>query len=96
MQQIPECLAEAKAINRSLSALGDVVSALTSGAQHVPYRNHALTQLMSDSLGGTLGTPPDDKISLVTALSAIFVQQRWRHVDFHFDPTGYHFSFETM
>jgi len=53
-----ERLKEATAINKSLSALGDVISALTSpsGASHVPYRNHPLTMLMSDSLGGSAKT----------------------------------------
>eukprot|EP00873_Tetraselmis_striata_P008580 jgi/Tetstr1/428844/TSEL_018831.t1 len=49
-------LDEARAINKSLSALGDVVAALTSGESFVPYRNHKLTQLMSDSLGGNAKT----------------------------------------
>eukprot|EP00898_Chlorokybus_atmophyticus_P006586 jgi/Chlat1/6929/Chrsp52S06609 len=49
-------LNEARAINKSLSALGDVVAALTSNASFVPYRNHKLTQLMSDSLGGNAKT----------------------------------------
>ena len=48
--------AEAKAINKSLSALGDVVAALTSGASHVPYRNHPLSHLLSDCLGGNAKT----------------------------------------
>ena len=48
--------AEGTAINKSLSALGDVISALTSGAKHIPYRNHKLTMLMSDSLGGNAKT----------------------------------------
>lgn len=47
---------EAQAINKSLSALGDVISALASGSGHVPYRNHKLTMLMSDSLGGNAKT----------------------------------------
>lgn len=47
---------EAKAINKSLSALGDVIGALTSGQKHVPYRNHKLTMLLSDSLGGNAKT----------------------------------------
>merc|ERR550534_1551315 len=47
---------EAVAINKSLTALGDVIEALTSGSKHVPYRNHRLTELMSDSLGGNAKT----------------------------------------
>ncbi|GAB2254215.1 hypothetical protein Droror1_Dr00022024 [Drosera rotundifolia] len=49
-------LKEAQSINKSLSAFGDVISALSSGAQHIPYRNHMLTMLMSDSLGGNAKT----------------------------------------
>ncbi|KAK8936962.1 Kinesin-like calmodulin-binding protein [Platanthera zijinensis] len=49
-------LKEAQSINKSLSALGDVISALCSEGQHVPYRNHKLTMLMSDSLGGNAKT----------------------------------------
>ncbi|KAJ0978133.1 hypothetical protein J5N97_013607 [Dioscorea zingiberensis] len=44
-------LQEGKAINLSLSALGDVISALQSKKQHVPYRNSKLTQVLRDSLG---------------------------------------------
>merc|ERR550537_537139 len=51
-----EQLKEAIAINKSLSALGDVIEALTTNAKAVPYRNHKLTQLMSDSLGGNAKT----------------------------------------
>mmetsp|Transcript_14426 Transcript_14426/g.31243 ORF Transcript_14426/g.31243 Transcript_14426/m.31243 type:complete len:693 (+) Transcript_14426:1-2079(+) len=49
-------LKEAQSINKSLSALGDVIEALTKHAKHVPYRNHKLTQLLSDSLGGNAKT----------------------------------------
>eukprot|EP01113_Clastostelium_recurvatum_P042912 TRINITY_DN7008_c0_g1_i4.p1 TRINITY_DN7008_c0_g1~~TRINITY_DN7008_c0_g1_i4.p1 ORF type:complete len:799 (+),score=286.11 TRINITY_DN7008_c0_g1_i4:198-2399(+) len=49
-------LKEAQSINLSLSALGDVISALSKGEAFVPYRNHKLTQLMSDSLGGNSKT----------------------------------------
>lgn len=49
-------LKEAMAINKSLSALGDVISALAGEQQHIPYRNHKLTMLMSDSLGGNAKT----------------------------------------
>ena len=51
-----EMLKEAQSINKSLSALGDVIASLTSGGQHTPYRNHPLTMLMSDSIGGNSKT----------------------------------------
>jgi hypothetical protein len=51
-----EQLKEAQAINKSLSALGDVISALATEQPHIPYRNHKLTMLMSDSLGGSAKT----------------------------------------
>jgi len=49
-------LDEAKQINKSLSALGQVISALTTGKGHVPYRDSKLTRLLSDSLGGNSKT----------------------------------------
>jgi chromosome segregation ATPase len=51
-----EQLKEAQSINMSLSALGDVISALSTNEAFVPYRNNKLTQLMSDSLGGNAKT----------------------------------------
>lgn len=47
---------EAKSINKSLSALGNVIFALSENAAHVPYRDNLLTQLMQDSLGGNAKT----------------------------------------
>ncbi|CAL4950631.1 unnamed protein product [Urochloa decumbens] len=44
-------LKEGKAINLSLSALGDVIDALQTKKTHVPYRNSKLTQVLRDSLG---------------------------------------------
>ncbi|ELU03973.1 hypothetical protein CAPTEDRAFT_167295 [Capitella teleta] len=51
-----EQLKEAMSINKSLSALGDVISALSSEQQFIPYRNNKLTMLMQDSLGGNAKT----------------------------------------
>lgn len=39
-------LQEANSINKSLSALGDVISSLSAEMPHVPYRNSKLTQVM--------------------------------------------------
>ncbi|BFG37089.1 hypothetical protein CerSpe_233630 [Prunus speciosa] len=44
-------LDEGRAINLSLSALGDVIAALRRKRGHVPYRNSKLTQILKDSLG---------------------------------------------
>ncbi|XP_030947195.1 kinesin-like protein KIN-14I [Quercus lobata] len=49
-------LKEAQHINRSLSALGDVIASLAQKNPHVPYRNSKLTQLLQDSLGGQAKT----------------------------------------
>ena len=43
-------------INRSLSALGDVMHALQKNASFVPFRNSKLTELLRDSLGGRAKT----------------------------------------
>ena len=52
-----ERLREATRINLSLSALGNVISALVDGrSKHIPYRDSKLTRLLQDSLGGNTKT----------------------------------------
>lgn len=48
---------ELTSINKSLHALGNVISALSStNRSHVPYRDSKLTRLLQDSLGGNTRT----------------------------------------
>ncbi|KRT85232.1 Kinesin, partial [Oryctes borbonicus] len=50
-------LDEAKNINKSLSALGNVISALADGNKtHIPYRDSKLTRILQESLGGNART----------------------------------------
>ncbi|KAI3709228.1 hypothetical protein L2E82_38987 [Cichorium intybus] len=49
-------LMEATFINKSLSALGDVISSLAQKISHVLYRNSKLTLLLQDALGGQAKT----------------------------------------
>ncbi|AQK94934.1 kinesin-related protein3 [Zea mays] len=48
-------LKEAQYINKSLSALGDVIFALSQKSAHVPYRNSKLTQVLQSSLAILVG-----------------------------------------
>jgi hypothetical protein len=62
LDKTAERLEEAKYINKSLSALGNVISALkhshltkdstNNRKQHIPYRDSRLTHILKDSLGG--------------------------------------------
>jgi hypothetical protein len=61
-------LEESKKINQSLSALGNVIAALTADPKqrsasggsaarhHIPYRDSKLTRILEDSLGGNCKT----------------------------------------
>lgn len=49
-------LKEAGFINKSLSALGNVMEALDRRASHVPYRDSKLTSLLQNALGGNSRT----------------------------------------
>ena len=51
-----ETLEEAKKINASLSALCQVISSLSEGKPHIPYRNSKLTRILQESLGGNSKT----------------------------------------
>jgi len=53
---VGENLKEATHINKSLSALGNVMESLDKKASHVPYRDSKLTYLLQDSLGGNSRT----------------------------------------
>ncbi|NXL51033.1 KIFC3 protein, partial [Podilymbus podiceps] len=74
-------LREAQHINKSLSALGDVIYALRSRQGHVPFRNSKLTYLLQDSLSGDSKTlmmvqvSPADKNTSETLCSLKFAER---------------------
>jgi hypothetical protein len=50
---VEERLKEAQNINKSLLALGNIVSALVENKKHIPYRDSKLTRLLQNCFGGT-------------------------------------------
>ena len=81
-------LQEAKYINRSLSALGDVIHGLIEhrGKNHVPFRNSKLTMLLRDSLQGNSKTAMIVQVSpsqadVVETLSSLQFASRVRTVE---------------
>ncbi len=58
-------LKEAQNINKSLSALGDVIAARAQKAGHVPFRNSTLTYLLQDSLS------QDSKTLMIVCVSPV-------------------------
>lgn len=80
-------LEESKQINKSLSALGNVISALTDtkGRQHIPYRDSKLTRMLEDSLGGNCKTTMMAMISpalesMVETLSTLKFANRAKNI----------------
>ncbi|CAM9515242.1 unnamed protein product, partial [Scytosiphon promiscuus] len=80
-------LQESKKINQSLSALGNVISALTDhrGRQHIPYRDSKLTRILEDSLGGNCKTTMMAMISpalesMVETLSTVKFASRAKNI----------------
>lgn len=83
-------LEESKKINQSLSALGNVIAALTDprGRQHIPYRDSKLTRILEDSLGGNCKTTMMAMISPALEVSSPAIQLLL--VDYIFSNNSYY------
>lgn len=60
-----QAMKEAQNINKSLSALGDVIAARANKQGHVPFRNSTLTYLLQDSLS------QDSKTLMIVCVSPV-------------------------
>lgn len=60
-----QALKEAQNINKSLSALGDVIAARAQKNAHIPFRNSTLTYLLQDSLS------QDSKTLMIVCISPV-------------------------
>lgn len=83
---IGQTLQEAKNINSSLSALGNVINALSNDkSSHIPYRDSKLTRILQESLGGNsrttliLNISPNSSNELET-LSTLRFGSRAKHI----------------
>ncbi|CAK9078219.1 unnamed protein product [Durusdinium trenchii] len=77
---------EAQNINKSLSALGDVIQSLVGKSSHTPYRNSKLTMMLKDSLGGDSKTlmivcVSPAQFNVTESLSALNFASRARNVE---------------
>uniref|UniRef100_H2ZQE9 Kinesin-like protein n=1 Tax=Ciona savignyi TaxID=51511 RepID=H2ZQE9_CIOSA len=85
-------LHEAMNINKSLSSLGNVISALADGTKtHIPYRDSKMTRILQDSLGGNCRTTificcspasyneAETKSTLLFGVRMVFLNQNRNH-----------------
>lgn len=85
-EAVGERLKEAQHINKSLSALGDVISALAQKSTHVPYRNSKLTQVLQDSLGKNTYNTRDCFLHFVVSFLMLYITNftcRWASQNFN-------------
>jgi kinesin family protein 5 len=95
-----EILEEAKKINLSLSCLGNVIHAITTGNDHIPYRNSKLTRILQESLGGNYKTSlivtcSSHSSSLEETVSTLKFASRAKSIKNHFK-MNVKISFEMM
>ncbi len=71
-------LVEARSINASLSALGNVIVALAdSKTSHIPFRDSKLTRLLQESLSGKANTV---RLANIACCGALALTPRWRAI----------------